>query len=114
MDLHAHIYSAARDCDGLYTRDYIMEPNDDERTGEGGWNWFGDLDFKSRVLNHVVSMYGLGGTLTVTTLDDGMAHLEWSEATDEGYRIVEATFCEDNCDLGESHYRDHTAEAAGY
>lgn len=109
MNLHAHIDSAARDCDGLYTRDYVMTPNGAEHLGE-----FGELEFRDRVMGSIVSMAGLGGVLTVTPLDDGMARLEWNEPTDEGYRQVDATFCIDDCDTGENHFRDHAAEAAGY
>jgi hypothetical protein len=114
MILHAHIDSAARDCDGLYTRDYVMTMTDAERLVAGG----DEYAFEGRVLHHVVSLYGYGGTLTVTRgdIDNGedWTRLSWSEPTEEGYRNIEATFCRDDCDLDEHSQRDHTAEAAGY
>lgn len=109
MKLHAHYESSSVDCDGRMDRSYVISPNDDERASE-----FGDLEFKERVLGNVVSVTGLGGTLTVTTFEDGTARLSWGEQTDEGSRSVEATFCEDDCDDAEYSQRDHSAEAMGY
>lgn len=106
MTYHAHYESAAQDCDGLYTRDYILAPSGDED----------EWQFENHVLTMVVDTAPkYGGTLTVSPrFDDGTHRLEWHEQTDEGYRHREATFCRDDCDFAESSFRDHTAEAAGY
>lgn len=111
MKLHAHYESAARDCDGLITQDYIIVPTDEERASE-----FGDIEFTDRVVANMVNAYSLDstGTLVVNKLDDGDFRLAWSEPTEEGYRSVDVTLCKDDCDLGEHSYRDHTAESMGY
>lgn len=107
-NLHAHYESSSTDCDGRMDRSYVIVPNDDERASE-----FGDIEFQERVLGNVVSMTGLGGTLRVET--EPAIRLIWSEATDEGGRSVEATFCNDeSCDETEYSQRDHAAEAMGY
>lgn len=109
--LHAHIETAASDCDGLITRDYVMTMTDEERASE-----FGDLEFHDRVVTSVVNTYSLDGeaTLKVSRLNDGSVRISWTEPTEEGYRNSEATFCTDDCDDEESSYRDHRAESMGY
>lgn len=118
MTYHAHIDSAARDCDGLYTRDHVMSLSALEGMQNDNGSGDGDYAFESRVLRSVVSLTGFGGTLTVIRGDvdngEGWTRMEWSEATDEGYRNIDVRFCRDDCDDAVSHFRDHTAEAAGY
>lgn len=103
---HAHVGTESRDCDGRYTGIYVEMPNDDERC-----DLLGDLYFKQRVLDDIVSLHG-DGTLKVSPTG-----LDWYEQTDEGYRSAEVLWCaDDTCsDIRPRHrYRDHTAEAAGY
>lgn len=109
--LHAHFETAASDCDGLITRDYVVVPNDEERASE-----FGDIEFHDRVVAMVVNTYSLDreARLEVHRLADGDVRMSWSEPTEEGYRATEVTFCNDHCDEAESSYRDHRAESMGY
>jgi len=113
--LHAHVESESADCDGRYSRDYVLTMWDDEKTDE-----MGDLKFESRVIGDVVST-NYPGTLTVTPADPSdpirdPAMLEWSASTEEGFEAKVVRFCRDaDCDLDEpGTQRDHSAEAAGY
>lgn len=115
--IHAHVDTYSTDCDGAISRSYIMTPDPEELAGQDAPNWFGDIDFHNRVVAHVVNTYSLvfGGRLDVTKWDDGSVGLDWSEATEEGSRNVNARICEDpDCDTGEHSYRDHRAESMGY
>ena len=111
MKLHAHFEKASRDCDGLYTQDYVITMTDEEIASE-----FGDIEFTDRVVASVVNAYSLDstGTLSVVRLDDGDVRMSWREPTEEGYTSTEVTLCKDDCDTGEHSYRDHTAESEGY
>ena len=102
--LHAHFDTASRDCDGLYTHDWIEPIREDED----------DLDFHNRIVSLVVNTYSLmeNAELKVERVA-GDVRMTWTEPTEEGFRSTEATFCTDDCELV-SHFRDHTAEAAGY
>lgn len=101
--LHAHVETEQRDCDGLYTGGQVYEMVTEERADEQ----FGELRFKNRVFTSVVSLHGYGqATVTPTGL-------VWHERTEEGHRVADVTWCEDECGA-ESWQRDHTAEAAGY
>lgn len=115
--LHAHIDSYSVDCDGPISRSYIetLDPERDIRPGR--FDDDGEISFRQRILNHVVSAYTTwDGTLTVTGDEMGglTQTLDWTEKTEEGGRSVTATFCTDDCDTGRSTYRDHYAEAMGY
>lgn len=102
-DVHAHVSTESRDCDGRYTGGHVVEMTLEERCSA-----FGELEFKGRVLTNVVTLHG-AGTLQVTP--DG---LEWWEQTDEGYSAADVRWCEDECPDERPWMRDHTAEAAGY
>lgn len=106
MTLHAHYESYATDCDGPISRDFVLDMYDDED----------EYAFQQRVLLAVVSTHTFhGGKLEVVNDDEySLMRYVWSEATEEGGRHVEATFCTDDCDLTETSYRDYQAEAAGY
>lgn len=77
---------------------------------------FGDLAFEERVLASVVNVSPhYKGTLEVESFPDATSRLTWSETTEEGRRLTEATFCHDeHCDSNLRSYRDYTAEAMGY
>lgn len=111
--LHAHFESYTTDCDGPITREYVLTMTDDEKT-----DGMGDLHFCERVLCSVANVYGLfrRGTLRIECEDEGSDEktLTWNEVTEEGTRHVVARICSDDCDTGETTYRDHRAEAAGY
>ena len=101
--IHAHVSSQARDCDGTYLKDWTEVPTTAERTSE-----YGDMEFQNRVLVSVVSLHGHG------TMDVNPDKVAWAETTEEGYRHVEAVWCEEeDCDRTSSQ-RDLTAEKAGY
>jgi len=110
--LHAHVEAESADCDGRYSRDYILQMWDDEKSDE-----MGDLRFEARVIGDVVSTI-YPGHLTVTPASESEeieAMLEWEAATEEGFEAKVVRFCRDTCDLDEpSTQRDHSAEAAGY
>ena len=110
--LHAHVSTASRDCDGLYTREYVMVFNEDERAESGkAYNDFSDIHFMNRVMCQVASPYACELGMRVTVDDDG---IEVHENTDEGYRKASVRWCRDECDTDDHSFRDHTAEAAGY
>lgn len=114
MTLHAHFETYSTDCDGAISRDWVRVQTEEQAAAE-----FGDIHFHDSVVADVVNTYSLlaSGSLRVERLGDAHdapVRLSWSEATEEGGRQVEATICQDDCDLGEHHYRDHAAEAMGY
>lgn len=116
-EIHAHIDTYSTDCDGGYSRSHVMTLNDAERKMAGQpINDFHEIDFTNRVVGTVVNAYSLmqEGRLTVRNYNDGRVRLNWSEATEEGARHVEATICHDECDTEEHSQRDHRAEAMGY
>lgn len=102
-NIHAHVSTSSRDCDGDYSGGHV-----DEMTLEERCDQFGDLHFRERVLGNVVTLHGYG-ELKVTP--EG---LEWHEQTDEGYRAASVRWCEDACADERPWQRDHRAEAAGY
>lgn len=112
-NLHAHMESRVSDCDGPLDRDWVVTmPEVPEGTDVSD----AEYAFRSRVLASMVSTQGEhDGTLSVRTFDDGTSRLSWAERTEEGYRMVEATFCVDeSCDPEAHGQRDHFAEAMGY
>ena len=104
--LHAHVATAAADCDGPFYRDYVTTMTEDERTGE-----FGDIEFMNRVLTNHCSPYAISHGLRMTATEAGF---EWKEDTDEGYRAGEVYWCRDECDEADYHQRDVYAEMMGY
>lgn len=113
-NLHAHVSTAASDCDGPLYRDYITELNDDERAMHeqaNGVNDFHDLTFKERVLGNHVSFHP-ENEVWVKVTEDGFTT---SERTDEGYQSAEVRWCEDeSCDPNAASQRDVFAEQMGY
>lgn len=101
-NLHAHVESESRDCDGMYSQGHVAAMTTLEMNEE-----FPDLVFKDRVITGIISVSGYG-SLNVTPHG-----VFWDESTEEGYRRVDVTWCNDTC-TGSSWQRDHTAEAAGY
>jgi hypothetical protein len=110
--LHAHVDTAAADCDGPMYRTYVESLNDSERAmhdAANGVNDFHDLVFKERVLGNHVSFHG---RVTVEVHPHGFnSH----EITDEGYRSADVRWCEDeSCDPHAASQRDVFAEQMGY
>jgi hypothetical protein len=91
------------DCDGRYTAGHVTEMTLEERC-----DLFGDIFFKERVIGSTVNLHGHG---TLTVKPEGV---EWREQTDEGYRHVEVTWCEEECSDTRTWKRDHRAESMGY
>lgn len=112
--LHAHVSTSSRDCDGGHGQDYITTLNDEERAEHvraNGINDFHDLHFKNRVLGNHVSFSPLA-KVEVEVTEHGFT---MSEATEEGYRSAEVTWCEDtDCDSDAGGQYDQFAEAMGY
>ena len=101
---HAHVDTRSADCDGTYDKGYTDVPSTLERCSQ-----FGELEFKERVMNSVVSLHAEQGELVVTPQG-----LTWSQTTDEGYIYTTVRWCEEkNCDRS-SYQRDYRAEAMGY
>lgn len=100
--IHAHVESAVADCDGPMERTQVVRLIPDERK-----SYFGDLEFRERVVIGTVSLSG-HGDLSVTP-----EWVVWHEATEEGYRHVEITWCTDECE-DEYRQRDVYAEQMGY
>lgn len=104
--LHAHVDTAARDCDGPVYRDWVETMTDGERASD-----FPDLDFKARILSNHVS-FSPADKVTVTVREDGFV---MEEATEEGFRSAEVRWCEDeDCDPDKRGQRDVYAELMGY
>lgn len=108
MSLHAHIVKSSRDCDGLYDSTYVEQPDpgqdpDDfrDRITALRLPWKHDMTDPNGEPFHIEVRFTVGG-------------FSWSAPTDEGFTSTEVQWCEDECDLGERTFRDHTAEAAGY
>lgn len=122
-NLHAHVSTASRDCDGPMYRDYVTEMNSDEiamqvrayfegvvRGYDSPVNDFSEYAFKERVLGNHVSFSPLV-KVEVTVREEGF-HM--SEETDEGYRSADVRWCEDDCDSDAYSQRDVFAEMMGY
>jgi hypothetical protein len=110
--IHAHIDYYESDCDGGISRDYIMRLDPERDTYSDG-----EIDFRQRVLGHIVSAYTTwSGTLKVYGDEMGglTETMEWSEQTEEGGRSYSARFCYDEDCGDDEHYRDHRAEEMGY
>lgn len=103
--IHAHVVTRSRDCDGDYEKGHTDVLTTTERVSD-----FGELEFKERVMNSVVS-FSAEYTSTLTITSDVMV---WEQPTDEGYVHTDVTWCEqDTCDRS-SYQRDYRAEAMGY
>ena len=83
MALHAHIHFESRDCDGSYDYDRVACPTAEEQA-----DTFGDLMFKRRMVDEIMSIVAEDGTLTVRR-----DFIEWRENTEEGYRYAIAEWC---------------------
>lgn len=111
--LHAHVARASADCDGPQFDEYIMTLSDEEvahADAAQGINDFSDLMFKARVLDSAVSFHPDFESEVRITADGFRYH----EPTEEGYRQTEVTWCEDDCDTGQTSHRDVYAEMMGY
>lgn len=115
-NLHAHVETYARDCDGGHGNEYTMGMNDDER-GEresaGGINDFSDIHFMNRVMTGLAGPYAVEYKMTVNVGPEGFCV---REETDEGYREANVTWCRDEgCDPNaQGPVYDEYAEAMGY
>lgn len=115
-NLHAHVSTAASDCDGPMYDTYVTTLNDDERAEHEaaearGYNDFHEYTFKGRVIASHTSYHPLD-CVTLTITPEGF---RMQEVTDEGYRSADVRWCEDeSCDPNARSHRDVFAEAAGY
>jgi hypothetical protein len=110
--LHAHVSSESSDCDGRYSRTYVIDQTDEELNGSPFDGYDGEEAFRLRVLQYIGSTTPeYGGRLSIAPGGD---EYTWAEQTDEGYRHVEATFCREDDADEKSTQRDHSAEASGY
>lgn len=111
--LHAHVATAAVDCDGPFYTDYVTSLNTEELAEHfhaNGINDFHDLNFKARVLSNHVSFHAEDATVRITP--EGFSYFE---RTEEGHRSSEVTWCEDeSCDPNAAGQRDVYAEMMGY
>ena len=113
---HAHISTAAADCDGPLYRDYTVFVSDEAKAKSAacdGVNDFWEIEFRNGILTSQVSLYAVGpGGCKVEIDADG--DFTWHEGTEEGYRSGEVRFCEEaSCDESYSQ-RDVYAEMMGY
>lgn len=115
LNLHAHVSTSSRDCDGAHGQDYVMGFNDAEiaeREAAQGINDFSDIHFMQRVMMNVASPYAVAHGMTVKVDSEGIGV---TETTDEGFRVAEVHWCRDeDCDPNASSQYDEYAEAAGY
>lgn len=103
---HYHVTAYSADCDGTYTRTYVLTATPSERASE-----FPDLVFQARVVGDIVNLdTEFGATLNVQAGGD----FSYTEPTDEGMRAYEVERCDAvGCSL-DGTYRDHRAESMGY
>lgn len=83
MALHAHLFFESRDCDGQYDHSRIARPTAEEQA-----DTFGDLTFKRRMVEEIMSIVAEDGTLTIRP-----DYVEWRESTEEGYCYAIAEWC---------------------
>lgn len=111
---HAHISTAATDCDGPMYRDYTVFVSDEAKAKSAetnGVNDFWDIEFRRDILNSQVSVYAVEHGLTMTADDAGFS---WREVTDEGVRSGEVLWCDmESCNPSYSQ-RDVYAEMMGF
>lgn len=115
-NLHAHVSTYARDCDGGHGNEYTVGFNDSEtaeHVNADGVNDFSDIHFMERVMLSVASPYAVEYGMTVKVDDSG---IEVHEATDEGFRGAEVRWCRDEeCDPNwQGPVYDEYAEMDGY
>lgn len=105
-NLHVHVDSTQRDCDGQYDRSHINEYKGSmlQEAGIKGCYWINEE------IGSIVSIWEGGGKLEVISANQ----VSWYTPTEEGYEHIELTFCSDDCNTDNSTYRDHTAESMGY
>lgn len=111
-NLHAHVSTNSRDCDGPTYDSHVVLLNDEEKAEHikaDGVNDFHDLHFKERVLGDIVSFHAQA-TVRVTPLG-----FTYDEPTEEGFTYSEVTWCEDaSCNRPATSHRDVYAEQMGY
>lgn len=117
-NLHAHVSTFARDCDGGHGNEYTVGFNDEETAehvaGERrGYNDFSDIHFMGRVMLSVASPYAVEYGMTVKVDSEG---IDVHETTDEGFRGAEVRWCRNpDCDRdAQGPVYDEYAEMDGY
>lgn len=97
--MHAHVSIESQDCDGRYSRSYILAPNPDQD----------EWGYRAEMIGNALAYADSGTTVQFT---------EWgftvNAATDEGYAHTEVTWCTDADTDQRGTFRDHTAESMGY
>lgn len=97
--MHAHVSVESADCDGRYSRTYVILTAGDQD----------ELEFKKETVGRIV--YGGDNGYIATFTDDGFSY---GGPTDEGFENIEVDWCTDDDADVKNTYRDHSAEAAGY
>lgn len=109
--LHAHVESESADCDGRYSRTYVMERDTFTQSED---------EFIGHVQDMIISSDAQDGTLKITQnqlTTHGRQYypeFEWSQSTEEGFTYSKVRFCLDDDADTPATQRDHSAEAAGY
>jgi hypothetical protein len=96
--LHAHVYVESADCDGRYSRSYVMVSD-----AEDEWN------VKRDIVGHI--LFGGHNGYVATFTDDGFTY---GGPTDEGFEHTEIEWCTDDDADVKNTFRDFTAESMGY
>lgn len=112
-NLHVHVYSQSRDCDGVYDRTWERWfDHVDSIQGD----FMPDISFHEWVVNAISSPYSfdIKAVMTFTRDQKGRKVYEYTETTEEGYYSAKAVICEEDCEPEGSTFRDHTAESMGY
>lgn len=115
-NLHAHVATSSRDCDGGHGREYVYSLNQDEiaeHNAADGVNDFHDLHFKARVLGNIVSFnFSEGFDAEVHMTEHGF---DYREPTEEGFTSTEVRWCVDeDCEEPKNSVYDEYAQAMGY
>lgn len=101
LPMHAHVSKESQDCDGRYSRSYVIVPTDGQD----------DYAFQAMVVGMYMPFDYRHEPVSVEFTSDGFS---FSEPTEEGFEATEVEWCSHNDTNERGTFRDHSAEAAGY
>lgn len=111
-NIHAHVSIESSDCDGRYSRSYVIPaaayvtiPTNGDESDEFRAEW----DFKAGVIGNALALADEGTGVEFT--ENGFSVYS---RTEEGFTSSDFVWCHDDDENERGTYRDHTAESMGY